>query len=180
MTITLYNPTYDQLEAAYAQATAHAMPQAWRRALDRGYDLLLVSDAIRVEVGPMGGIVLAHIPSQHDDGKTYAVNGTCSCTAGQNGRPCAHRAAKRLLNIAHEQAAANARKAEQTPLRGGCAQDAEYARGHQDGKRAYECDPNDPLLLTMEKHPYDTYAAGWVRGFGAGRAFAEVAELFAD
>jgi hypothetical protein len=98
--------TADELEAAYAHASRHDMPANWRRALDRGYDLLLASDAIRVEVGPMGGIVLAHIPSQSDTGRVYEVNGTCSCTAGQNGRPCAHRAAKRLLSIASEQAAA--------------------------------------------------------------------------
>jgi hypothetical protein len=96
----------DGLQAAYEHASRHDMPQAWRRALDRGYDLLLASDAIRVEVGPMGGIVLAHIPSQSNTGRTYEVNGHCQCEAGQNGRPCAHRAAKRLLNIAHEQAAA--------------------------------------------------------------------------
>jgi hypothetical protein len=98
--------TADELEAAYAHASRHDMPANWRRALDRGYDLLLASDAISVVFGPMGGILLARIPSQSEPGRVYQVNGTCSCTAGQNGRPCAHRAAKRLLSIASEQAAA--------------------------------------------------------------------------
>jgi hypothetical protein len=96
----------DELEAAYAHASTHDMPQAWRRALDRGYDLLLASDAITVVFGPMGGILLARIPSQSEPGRVYQVNGHCQCEAGQNGRPCAHRAAKRLLSIASEQAAA--------------------------------------------------------------------------
>jgi hypothetical protein len=97
---------YDQLTSAYEHAAAHDMPQAWRNALEKAYDLLLQSDAITVIYGPMGGILMAYIPSQSEPGRTYLVNGTCSCTAGQNGRPCAHRAAKRLLNIASEQAAA--------------------------------------------------------------------------
>jgi hypothetical protein len=54
----------------------------------------------------MGGILLARIPSQSEPGRVYEVNGHCQCEAGQHGRPCAHRAAKRLLSIASEQAAA--------------------------------------------------------------------------
>jgi hypothetical protein len=104
MTTVYY--TADELEAAYAHASRHDMPANWRRALDRGYDLLLASDAISVVFGPMGGILLARIPSQSEPGRTHEVNGHCQCEAGQNGRPCAHRAAKRLLNIASEQAAA--------------------------------------------------------------------------
>jgi hypothetical protein len=96
----------DALQAAYAHASRHDMPQAWRNALERAYDLLLASDAISVVFGAMGGLLLAYIPSQSEPGRVYQVNGTCSCTAGQNGRPCAHRAAKRLLSIASEQAAA--------------------------------------------------------------------------
>jgi hypothetical protein len=82
------------------------MPQAWRNALDKGYNLLLQSDAITVISGPLGSIDLAYIPSQSEPGTTYLVNGHCTCQAGQNGKPCAHRAAKRLLNIANQQAAA--------------------------------------------------------------------------
>lgn len=104
MTTVYYNA--DELEAAYEQASQHEMPQVWRNALERAYDLLLASDAIAVEFGPMGDITHAHIPSQSEPGKTHYVNGTCDCTAAQNGKPCAHRAAKRLLNIAHEQTAA--------------------------------------------------------------------------
>jgi hypothetical protein len=105
MTQTVYY-TADELETAYAQASAHEMPQAWRNALERAYDLLLASGPITVDMDGFGAITLALIPSQRQPGLHYPVNGTCSCTAGQNGRPCAHRAAKRLLSIASEQAAA--------------------------------------------------------------------------
>jgi hypothetical protein len=96
----------DELQAAYTHASAHEMPQAWRNALERAYDLLLASGPITVDMDGFGAITLALIPSQRQPGLNYPVNGTCSCTAGQNGRPCAHRAAKRLLSIASEQAAA--------------------------------------------------------------------------
>jgi hypothetical protein len=96
----------DELTSAYEHAAAHTMPQAWRNALEKAYDLLLASDAIEVQYGGFGNIDLAWIPSQTETGKTYIVNGECSCTAGQRGQPCTHRAAKRLLNIAHEQQAA--------------------------------------------------------------------------
>jgi hypothetical protein len=96
----------DDLQAAYEQALQHDMPRAWRNALDKGYDLLMASDAIRVEFNGFGAIALAYIPSQREQGVTYAVNGHCDCEAGQRGKPCAHRAAKRLLSIASEQAAA--------------------------------------------------------------------------
>jgi hypothetical protein len=96
----------DELQAAFDQAAAHDMPATWRRALEKAYDLLLQSDAITVIYGPMGSIDLAYIPSQSEPGTTHLVNGHCTCQAGQNGKPCAHRAAKRLLNIANEQAAA--------------------------------------------------------------------------
>jgi hypothetical protein len=96
----------DELATAYEHAAAHEMPQAWRNALERAYDLLLASDAIEVQYGGFGNIAYAWIPSQTKSGKTHVVNGECSCTAGQQGRPCTHRAAKRLLNIAHEQQAA--------------------------------------------------------------------------
>jgi hypothetical protein len=96
----------DDLQAAYEQALQHDMPRAWRNALDKGYDLLLASDAIRVEFNGFGAIALAYIPSQSEPGLNYPVNGHCLCQAGQRGQPCAHRAAKRLLSIASEQAAA--------------------------------------------------------------------------
>jgi hypothetical protein len=97
---------YDQLTSAYEHASAHNMPQVWRNALNKGFDLLLASDAIAVVFGPMGGILLARIPSQSEPGLTHTVNGHCDCEAGARGKPCAHRAAKRLLSIASEQAAA--------------------------------------------------------------------------
>jgi hypothetical protein len=102
MTTQLYFD-YDQLTSAYEQAAQHDMPQAWRNALERAFDLLLASDGITVEYGPMGDILQARIPSQSEPGRVYEVNGHCQCEAGQRGQPCAHRAAKRLLNIAHEQ-----------------------------------------------------------------------------
>jgi hypothetical protein len=116
MTSTVYYD-YDQLTSAYEQASRHDMPANWHRALDRGYDLLLASDAITVIYGPLGSIDLAYIPSQSEPGKTHHVNGQCDCEAGQHGKPCAHRAAKRLLNIANEQAAQRvARKRSSVPM----------------------------------------------------------------
>jgi hypothetical protein len=103
---TMYNPERDELEAAYTQAAQHDMPSRWRRALERGYDLLLSSGPIVVQYDPMGDIAHAHIPSQSEAGTMHLVNGQCDCTAGQYGNPCAHRAAKRLLAICHEQQAA--------------------------------------------------------------------------
>jgi hypothetical protein len=112
---TMYNPERDELEAAYEQASQHNMPPRWRRALERGYDLLLSSGPIVVQYGPMGDITQALIPSQSEAGKTHLVNGQCDCTAGQYGNPCAHRAAKRLLAICHEQQAARPRQTAAAP-----------------------------------------------------------------
>jgi hypothetical protein len=167
--------TADELEAAYAHASRHDMPANWRRALDRGYDLLLASDAIRVEVGPMGGIVLAHIPSQSDTGRVYEVNGTCSCTAGQNGRPCAHRAAKRLLSIASEQAAAR----QVTTLAQARTLEAD------DLFKAEDETPEQAALRVARKRssvpgPLGTHRDGTPMRVSREQAFAEMAELFAD
>jgi hypothetical protein len=102
---TVCNPSSEELEAAYEQASRHDMSPRWRSALERGYELLRTSGAISVQYGPMGDIAQALIPSQSEQGKTHLVNGQCDCTAGQYGNPCAHRAAKRLLAICHEQQA---------------------------------------------------------------------------
>jgi hypothetical protein len=82
------------------------MSPRWRNALERGYNLLRTSGAISVQYGPMGDIAQALIPSQSEQGTAHLVNGQCDCTAAQHGNPCAHRAAKRLLAICHEQQAA--------------------------------------------------------------------------
>jgi hypothetical protein len=108
---TVCNPSLDALDAAYKHASQHDMPQAWRNALDKAYNLLLASGGIRVVYGPMGSIDMAYIPSQSEPGTTYLVNGECTCQAGQHGKPCAHRAAKRLLNIVKKKQAAWAQPA---------------------------------------------------------------------
>jgi hypothetical protein len=87
------------LDQAYHYASMHTMNKAWRSALDRAYDLLLSLDAIEVELNGKGEIVVAHIPSQREEGVVYQVNGQCECKAAEQGKPCTHRAAKRLLNI---------------------------------------------------------------------------------
>jgi hypothetical protein len=102
--LPVFNPDCDQLTSAYEQASAREMSQAWRNALERAFDLLLASDGITVEYGPMGDIAHAYIPSQSEPGKTHHVNGQCDCKAAQHGLPCAHRAAKRLLTICWEEA----------------------------------------------------------------------------
>jgi hypothetical protein len=101
---TVCTPSLDALEAAYEYASQQDMPQAWRNALNKGYSLLLQSGGITVIYAADGSIAHAHIPSQSEPGTTYLVNGECQCTAGQHGKPCAHRAAKRLLNIAAKKA----------------------------------------------------------------------------
>jgi hypothetical protein len=167
--------TADELEAAYAHASAHEMPQAWRRALDRGYDLLLASDAISVVFGPMGGILLARIPSQSEPGRVYEVNGHCQCEAGQHGRPCAHRAAKRLLNIAHEQAAAR----QVTTL----AQARTLVE--DDLFKPEDETPEQAAQRVARKRssvpgPLGTHRDGTPMRVSREQAFAEMAELFAD
>jgi hypothetical protein len=98
-----FAPTYDQIVAAYENASSYGMPQNWRNALERGYDLLLASDAIEIEFDTCGEIHAAWIPSQTEPGTTHYCNGACSCQAAQHGnRVCTHRAAKRLLAICWE------------------------------------------------------------------------------
>jgi hypothetical protein len=108
---TVYNPGDDELQAAYEHASRQDMPQAWRNALNKGYSLLLQSGGITVIYAADGSIAHAHIPSQSEPGTTYLVNGHCTCQAGQHGKPCAHRAAKRLLSIAAKKQAAWAQPA---------------------------------------------------------------------
>jgi hypothetical protein len=108
---TDYNPSIDVLEAAYEHASRQDMPQAWRNALDKAYNLLLQSGGITVIYAADGSIELAYIPSQSEPGKTYLVNGHCTCQAGQHDKPCAHRATKRLLNIAAKKQTAWAKPA---------------------------------------------------------------------
>jgi hypothetical protein len=107
----VYNPSLDALDAAYEHASRQDMPQAWRNALNKGYSLLLQSGGITVIYAADGSIAHAHIPSQSEPGTTYLVNGHCTCQAGQHGKPCAHRAAKRLLSIAAKKQAAWAQPA---------------------------------------------------------------------
>jgi hypothetical protein len=174
MTQTVYY-TADELETAYAQASAHEMTQAWRNALDRAYDLLLASGPITVDMDGFGAITLALIPSQRQPGLNYPVNGTCSCTAGQNGRPCAHRAAKRLLSIASEQAAAKQ------------VRTVEQARTLEadDLFKAEDETPEQAALRVARKRssvpgPLGTHRDGTPMRVSREQAMREMAELFAD
>jgi hypothetical protein len=108
---TDYNPSLNALESAYKYASQQDMPATWRNALDKAYNLLLASGGITVIYAADGSIGLAYIPSQSEPSKTYLVNGHCTCQAGQHGKPCAHRAAKRLLNIAAKKQTAWAKPA---------------------------------------------------------------------
>jgi hypothetical protein len=108
---TLFYSSMESLEAAYRAAQAREMSQAWRNALERGYDLLLQSDIILVEFDEQGRIHTADIPSQTQEDTVYTVNGHCSCQAAQRDRPCAHRAAKKLLQRAWERSRPNDRPA---------------------------------------------------------------------
>jgi hypothetical protein len=173
LTQVYYNA--DELEAAYAHASAHDMPQAWRNALERAYDLLLASDEISVQVGPMGGILLARIPSQSEPGRVYEVNGHCQCEAGQHGRPCAHRAAKRLLSIASEQAAARqVRTVEQArTLKADDLFKPEDETPEQAAQRVARKRSSVP-------GPLGTHRDGTPMRVSREQAMREMAELFAD
>jgi hypothetical protein len=103
--LPVFNPDCDELEAAYNQASARDMSPRWRSALDRAFALLKATDSVKVAFAGDGSIAHAYIPSQSEAGKTHHVNGQCDCTAAQHGQPCAHRAAKRLLCICHDNAA---------------------------------------------------------------------------
>jgi hypothetical protein len=96
----------DTLEAVYTEANRNPMEPRWQNALIRGYDLLLAADAIEVEFAANDTMTVAYIPSQRGDGTIYTVNGECDCEAGRRGNPCAHRAAKRLLERARAYTAA--------------------------------------------------------------------------
>jgi hypothetical protein len=156
----------DELQAAYEHASTHNMPQAWRNALDKGYNLLLQSDAITVIYGPLGSIDLAYIPSQSEPGTTYLVNGHCTCTAGQNGKPCAHRAAKRLLNIANEQAAA---RVLELPAKTAAAQPW--------NDDLFKPEDGRPRHMTAEQWAAETTAEQRT-GVSREQAMREMAELF--
>jgi hypothetical protein len=103
------------------------------------------------------------------------VNGTCSCTAGERGQPCAHRAAKRLLNIAHEQAAAK----QVTTLAQAQALDADDLFKPEDET------PEQAAQRVARKRssvpgPLGTHRDGTPKTVSREQAFAEMAELFAD
>jgi hypothetical protein len=99
--LPIFRPSRHELDAAYTQASAHDMPQAWRKALDAAYCWLLELDGCAVEYADES-IAVAHIPSATEPGVTYRVNGECQCKAHEHNRPCWHRAARRLLAICCE------------------------------------------------------------------------------
>jgi hypothetical protein len=123
----------------------------------------------------MGGILLARIPSQSEPGRVYEVNGHCQCEAGQHGRPCAHRAAKRLLSIASEQAAAR----QVTTLAQAQALEAD------DLFKAEDETPEQAAQRVARKRssvpgPLGTHRDGTPMRVSREQAMREMAELFAD
>jgi hypothetical protein len=191
----------DYLDAARVDALERtADDPRWREAVATGYDRLLHFDAVQYNHDNHTMLVPSATSDTH-----YHANGACQCEAYHHGQPCHHRAMARLVRRAVERqqaAAAPAPSAGAAPLlrpsrltddlfkdesldprpRGGCAQDGEWARGRADGKEAYEQDPAFAArkLEVMQRRAYtDTYAAGWVRGYEAGKAYAEMDELFA-
>jgi hypothetical protein len=167
---TVYNPGDDELQAAYEHASQHDMPQPWRNALDKAYNLLLESGAISVVYGANGSIAHAYIPSQSEPGKTYLVNGDgeCQCQAGQHGKPCAHRAAKRLLSIAAKKQAAWAQPVE-TP--------AKQAAAQPWNDDLFKPEDGRPRHMTAEQWAAETTAEQRT-GVSREQAMREMAELF--
>lgn len=67
----------------------------WVNAINKAYNFLLESEDIILMRDDAN---VALIPSGTQDKTTYfATNGECACMAGQNGKPCWHRAAMRLM-----------------------------------------------------------------------------------
>lgn len=215
--LVIYNPSADTLIAVYEQAAAVEMPQAWRNALETAYSRLLEGDGYPVEFGPLGEITLVHIESASRPGRVYVVNGECDCEAAQNGHPCWHRAAKRLLALAytldadggpgdlmvagrrlsvrwdapmgayaalvdgfvvgHDLTRGGALDAaRQYATRPAMNEDALFRRGREAGKVAYRYGQYGHLAQYEGRD--DAYSRGFVRGWQAGKAQAEMDECF--
>ncbi|MCC7017797.1 MAG: hypothetical protein IT564_11410 [Rhodospirillales bacterium] len=79
-----------------AEAKTKTNDQRWLNAIDRALDELEKSRWM------FNGVVLK-VMSRTNTQQTYVIEQAtkrCSCTAGKNGKPCWHRAAYRLLQIA--------------------------------------------------------------------------------
>lgn len=83
------------VEAVEAARTAAQGQPRWLNAIDAAYDHLLQVETVTIDAH---GSLTYHSES----GQTYKANGTCQCVAFQNGQPCKHRAAARLVRRALE------------------------------------------------------------------------------
>ncbi len=84
----------DDLTAAVDQARTVQMSDRWRNALESGYEYLLQTDEIVFDVAT-GTLVY-----YSESGVIYQANGSCQCKAFEEGQPCKHRAAARLVKNA--------------------------------------------------------------------------------
>jgi hypothetical protein len=169
---TLFYSSMESLEAAYRAAQAREMSQAWRNALERGYDLLLQSDIILVEFDEQGRIHTADIPSQTQEDTVYTVNGHCSCQAAQRDRPCAHRAAKKLLQRAWERSRPNDKPAhEALPF-------AQVITEHDDLLKPEDETPEQAAQRVARKRSSVPMTAEQRTGVSREQAMREMAELF--
>lgn len=66
----------------------------WKNALEKAWDYVLQQDALRFDV--QTGILIYHSES----GVTYQAGKECQCKAFEEGYPCKHRAAARLVRNA--------------------------------------------------------------------------------
>jgi hypothetical protein len=77
----------------YAKArTQPGLGQRWVNALDKAW--LFFQNTPAITYSPNGDLLY---PSESTAGTVYKANGTCQCPAFQDGQPCKHRAASRLL-----------------------------------------------------------------------------------
>ena len=92
-----YRLDIDALVAARASAIGKVGSDSpWGRAIEKAYNWLMEAGEVLIDDE---GLVLIPSGSQNI---FYAVNGSCSCTAYQNGIPCWHRAAARLVKRVKE------------------------------------------------------------------------------
>ena len=92
----------DQLVAAVDTARATTTDRRWLNALDSGYSWLLEQEQVTFDAARH------ELTFTSESGQTYHANGVCGCTAYQQGNPCRHRAAARILRRALELGAAGA------------------------------------------------------------------------
>lgn len=136
-TAILSNPQFRALLDELAQKATTRYPACAKR-IASATRLILSSRAM---LNPDG---TATIQSEKTEGKTYTVNGHCSCVDAQYGAPdgmCKHRFAKSLLKRALQDMSTTEACEPASPL---------VARGHEDAPLAQAPLPEAPVSITLK------------------------------